>query len=92
MSSGNSLALPYFCILSHKRQEFRENVIEHKMCVGISSTTFSETFLIIRRNERDAIIHVHWSSCKLTRRFCQISIKLEFSRNIFEQLSNNKFH
>jgi hypothetical protein len=34
------LALPYFSALSHKRQDFREKVIEYKMCVLIFSTTF----------------------------------------------------
>jgi len=33
-------ALQYFSILSHKRQGFRENVTEHKMCVLSFSTTF----------------------------------------------------
>jgi len=32
--------LPYFSTLSHKRHNFREKVIEHKMCVSISSTIF----------------------------------------------------
>ena len=35
-----SLAPPYFWTLSHKRHDFRKNVIEHKMCVLVSSTTF----------------------------------------------------
>jgi len=32
-----------------------EEVTEHKMCVLNFSTTLSETFLILRRNERDMI-------------------------------------
>jgi hypothetical protein len=35
-----SLAPPYSSKLPHKRRDFREQVIEHKMCVSIFSTTF----------------------------------------------------
>ena len=35
-----SLAPPYFSRLSRKRHDFRENIIEHKMCVSTFSTTF----------------------------------------------------
>jgi len=33
-------ALQYFSTLSRKRLDFRDNVIEHEMCVLIFSTTF----------------------------------------------------
>jgi hypothetical protein len=33
-------SLLYFCTLSHKRDDFRENVSEYKMCVLNFSTTF----------------------------------------------------
>ena len=52
--------------LSHNRKDFRKKkFIERKLCVFIFSTTFfSDTFLILRRIERD-IISVHRSSCKV---------------------------
>jgi len=42
-----------------------EKVVKHKMCVSIFPTTLSETFLILRRNERDIIKNLYWSSCKV---------------------------
>jgi len=54
-----------FSTLSHKRHDFRKQCIEHKMCVLICCTTSVETFLILRRNKRDAIINVHKFSCKV---------------------------
>jgi len=38
--------------------------MEHKMCVLIFSTTFSETLLIQRKTEREIIRNVQWSSCQ----------------------------
>jgi hypothetical protein len=65
LSSVACLAVPYLSTLSHKRHGFRETVIELQMCVLIFSTNLSETFLILRRTERDIIINVLRSSCKV---------------------------
>jgi len=35
------------------------------MCVLVFSTTLSETFLILRRNERDIIKNIYWSLGKV---------------------------
>ena len=50
-------ALTNISIFSHKRQDFRKKkkITDHKMCVLIFSTNLSETFLILRRYERDMI-------------------------------------
>ena len=60
-------ALQNVSTLSHKRHDFREKFIEHKMCVLIFSATFSDTFLILRRIERDMMKNVKlcWYSCKV---------------------------
>jgi hypothetical protein len=65
LSSVACLAVPYFFTLSHKRHDFRKNVIEHKMCALIFATTLSETLLILRSIQRDIIINVHKYSCKV---------------------------
>jgi hypothetical protein len=53
LSSVACLALQYFSTSSHKRHGFHKTVIEHKMCVLIVSTILFETFLILKRTERD---------------------------------------
>jgi hypothetical protein len=45
---------------------FSKNVIEHEMCVFIFSINLPETFLILRRIERDMIKIVYWSSSKVS--------------------------
>ena len=47
LSFGSTI---YISTLSHKKQDFGEKIfLEHKMCVPILSTAFSESFLILRR-------------------------------------------
>jgi len=47
----------------------------------------SETFLILRRNERDMIKTSHWLMWS-TRYSCQIYMKIWYPRQIFEKYSN----
>jgi hypothetical protein len=55
-----------FSTLSYQQHEFRgKKAIEYKMCFFIFSTNLSETFLILRRIQRDTVINVHRSSCKV---------------------------
>jgi hypothetical protein len=60
------LFLPHFSTLSHKRHDFRKKATEHKMRVLIFSTTLSETYVAIRRIQRDIIINIHSFSCKVS--------------------------
>jgi hypothetical protein len=55
--------LSYLSTLSHKRQDFRKKIIEHKIWGLIFSTNLCETSLILRRIQRDIIVHK--SSCKV---------------------------
>ena len=65
LSSVASLAPPYFSTLSIKLHDFRKNVTERKMCVLIFSTNLSQTLLILKSIQRDIVINVKASSCKV---------------------------
>jgi hypothetical protein len=60
------LSVPYFPTLSHKWYNFREKVIERKMCALIFSTNLSKIFLILRRIHRDTVINRHSLSYKVS--------------------------
>jgi hypothetical protein len=53
----------YFSVLPHKRHKFVEKLLTI-MCVFIFPANF-ETFPIRRRNEREIIKNINWSSCKV---------------------------
>jgi len=59
------------------------------MCVLIFSTTLFETFLIPRRFQQDIIINLHVFPSS-TRYSCQILMKIEFCRQVFQKWSNIK--
>ena len=66
LSFVDCLAVLYSSTLSHKRHDYRgKKFIEHKTCVSIFSTTFSDTLLILRRIQRAIIINVRSFSRKL---------------------------
>jgi hypothetical protein len=56
-------APPYSSTLSHKGHDFQKKVIKN---VFLSPQILSETFHILRRTQRDIIINVYRSSCKLS--------------------------
>ena len=78
-------ALQYFPTLCHKRHDFRNNVLEHKMCVLIFPTILYEKFLILTRIKPQIITNAHSCSRKVPVIIGQILVKLEFSGQIFEK-------
>jgi len=59
--------------------------IEHKMCVLTFLQIWSEIFLIPRRNERDIIINVHRSACKVPI----IVVRFYSNLNSLNRFTNN---
>jgi len=55
LSSVAFPSLQYFSALSHKLHDFRRKLLNTKCMFWFSLSTFSETFLILRRYERDMI-------------------------------------
>jgi hypothetical protein len=64
-SSVASPALQYFSTLLINDTILGKKVTEQKMRVLIFSTSLSETFLILKRIQRDMIKNVYWSSSKV---------------------------
>jgi hypothetical protein len=68
LSSVTCLTVQYFSTLSHKRHDFRGGKSSlNTKCVFsfISLQLLSETFLILRRTERDVIKNVYWCLCQV---------------------------
>jgi hypothetical protein len=79
-----------FIHIYHIRQHIRKTFTEHKISVLIFSRTSAETFLILRI-QRHTITNVYtYVFTSSTCYFCQILIKLEFSRQFSKnpQISN----
>jgi len=83
-SSVACLAVPYSAKLSHKRQDFRININEQKMCFD-SLQFLSVIFIILRRNEQAIITKAFRSLCKvdviLARFQRNLSFLGKFSQN-----------
>jgi hypothetical protein len=65
LSTVACLALTYLSTLSHKRHDFRKNVIEYKMCIFIFSTTFVRNTSHFKKNPVRYCHNVRKSSCKV---------------------------
>jgi len=79
------LAVPYFSTLPQKKARFLEDSY-WKCVLWFSQQLLSETFLILRRNEWDIIMNVHYVFT-LAHFSCQILMELKLSRQIFEKSS-----
>ena len=62
------------------------------MKLGFSLQLLFETFIILGRIQRDIVISVKTYSCKVPLIFVRFKIKLEFSRQVFKNVSRMKFH
>ena len=82
------LVLQYFSTLFHKQHHFQKKVIEHKSVFLFSLELSSGKFLLLRRNEQDTIIILLVSHTSIS--YCQILMKHEFSRQIFDKYSKYK--
>jgi hypothetical protein len=51
--------------ISHTVRFQGKNITEHKICAFIFSEMLSEIFLILRRIQRDIIVNVYESVCKV---------------------------
>ena len=56
---------PYFSTLSHKWHDFREKLLNIKMCVLIFCIRLCEVFLILITFQRCTAINLHMSSCEV---------------------------
>jgi hypothetical protein len=63
-----SLAAPYFYSLRHKRRNFRKRkkLLNIKRVIWFSLQLFTETFLILRRIQRDITINIYRPLCKVS--------------------------
>ena len=93
--AGNALApyyhlwpAPLYSIFPHyliKGTIFAKTLLNLKCVFWFSLQHFSETFLILRRTERDMIINVYWSSCKVPI----ILVRFKWNLSFLARFSNN---
>ena len=80
------LSLQYFSTLSHKRHDFRKKIIDHKICVLIFCTTFSETSLILWRTDfRKKLLIIKcvcWFSVQLSLKHLSFYGELIFGKKL----------
>jgi len=60
--------------------------VEHNVCVLIFSTVLLEKFLVLRRVQRDTIVNIHRSSCKVPVNLVRVWWKLNFLSTKFRKI------
>ena len=55
----------FFHIILQKTRSSKKMLLHMKCVFGLSLQHLSERFIILRRNERDMIKNVYWSSCEV---------------------------
>jgi hypothetical protein len=87
LSAAANPALPYFYTLSHKRHNFRGKKSYWTYMCGF---IFSTTFVWKNSHSKNNLVRYYhkrtWVFTYSTRYSCQILMKLEFSRQIFEKI------
>jgi hypothetical protein len=78
LSSVACMALLYFSTLSHKQHGFRKKKLLNMKCVWISLQLLPESFLVIRRTERDMMKSVYCSLCEVPVIIVRFLLNLNF--------------
>ena len=82
----------FFHIISETARFLEKIFIAHKSLLWFALQLLSETFIILRRIQRDVTINGYIQLYVKYRYSCRILTKLKFSEHIFENPSNIKCH
>ena len=88
---GLSGCTPFFHIISQTARFSGKKVIEHKMCVLIFCTAFVRNTSHSKKTERDMIMNVEWSSCRVPVIFVQFKWNLIFLYGFSKNTERSNF-
>jgi hypothetical protein len=78
-------AIPYFSTLSHTRHDLRRKLVNTKRVFWFSLQRLTDTFLIVRRIQRDIITYGYRSSCKVP----VILARFQWNLYLLDRFSDN---